>query len=97
MESNIILTVKMGGGAAVQVVLMHTARYLASALRILHEEQHHRDRLNGRQSRSRADSHAHSPLPSTGVGFPPSTSVSLANSHSTDFTTLVIYHPGLLQ
>jgi hypothetical protein len=44
MKINIILTVKMGGGAAVQVVLMHKTRYLAAALLISHGEQHHLDR-----------------------------------------------------
>jgi hypothetical protein len=29
--------------------------------------------------------------------FSPSTSVSPANSHSTDYSTLTIYHPGLVQ
>jgi hypothetical protein len=29
--------------------------------------------------------------------FSPSTSVSLANSHSTECFTLIIYHPGLVQ
>jgi hypothetical protein len=29
--------------------------------------------------------------------FSPSTSVSTANSHSTDYSILIIYHPGLLQ
>jgi hypothetical protein len=29
--------------------------------------------------------------------FSPSTSVSSANSHSTDCSTLIIYHPGLVQ
>jgi hypothetical protein len=32
-----------------------------------------------------------------GSGFLPSTSVSPANSHSTDCYTLIIYHPGLVQ
>jgi hypothetical protein len=29
--------------------------------------------------------------------FAPSASVSLADSHSTDYSTLIIYHPGLVQ
>jgi hypothetical protein len=29
--------------------------------------------------------------------FSPSTSVSFANSHSTRYSTLIIYHPGLVQ
>jgi hypothetical protein len=44
MKINIILTVKMGGRAAVELILIPTARYLAAVLRISYEEQHHLDR-----------------------------------------------------